>query len=110
MGYRFTNPEYELVSTVFCSAKAEYLSVIHITDEFTVLAFVGELRIKEHKALKGIMDILNKPGKSLASERHVQKLYERYTVLIQASVEDHSKKSFMKRLKLRVELFFPLLV
>jgi hypothetical protein len=56
-----------------------------------VLAFSGELRFKEHKTRKEIMGMLNEFG-VVDSERHVQKLYERYTVLLRASVEEYSKK------------------
>jgi hypothetical protein len=38
-----------------------------------------------------IMNILNDHG-GVVSERHVQKLYERYTVLLRASAEENSKK------------------
>lgn len=92
MGYRCTNPECENVATVFRSAQAEHLSIKHITYGTDVLAFVGELRFKEHKTRKEIMDILNDHG-VVVSERHVQKLYERYTVLLRASAEENSKKT-----------------
>ncbi|MCM2531945.1 transposase [Neobacillus pocheonensis] len=91
MGYRCTNPECKNISTVFRSAQAEHLSVKHITYGIDVLAFVGELRFKEHKTRKEIMNVLNGLG-VVVSERHVQKLYERYTVLLRASAEYNSKE------------------
>ncbi|WP_391203276.1 transposase [Psychrobacillus sp. L4] len=90
MGYRCTNPTCENASTVFRSAQAEHLSIKHITYGIDVLAFVGELRFKEHKTRIEIMNILNQSG-VVVSERHVQKLYERYTVLLRASVVENSK-------------------
>lgn len=91
MGYRCSNTDCEQASTVFRSAQAEHLSVKHITYGTDVLAFVGELRFKEHKTRVEIMNILNDHG-VVVSERHVQKLYERYTVLLRASAEENSKK------------------
>jgi len=91
MGYRCSNSECERASTVYRSAQADHLSVKYITYGMDVIAYVGELRFKEHKTRKEIMDILNRRG-VVVSERHVQKLYERYTVLLRASVKDISKK------------------
>lgn len=90
MGYRCTNSECKNASTVFRSAQADHLSLKHITYGIDVLAYVGELRFKEHKTRKEIMDILNNQG-VVVSERHVQKLYERYAVLLRASAESHYK-------------------
>ncbi|WP_096190889.1 transposase [Neobacillus soli] len=95
MGYRCTNPNCENGSTVFRSAQAEHLSVKHITYGMDVLALVGELRFKERKTRKEIMDILNRRG-VVVSERHVQKLYERYAVLLRASAEDTIKEILKK--------------
>lgn len=95
MGYRCVNSECEKASTVFRSAQAEHLSIKHITYGIDVLAFVGELRFKEHKTRNEIMNILNERG-VVVSERHVQKLYERYTVLLRASAEENAKPTLKK--------------
>ncbi|WP_391202781.1 transposase [Psychrobacillus sp. L4] len=95
MGYRCTNSACENATTVFRSAQADHLSLKHMTYGIDVLAYVGQLRFKEHKTRKEIMDILNDHG-VVISERHVQKLYERYTVLLRASAEDHLQKTLQE--------------
>ena len=90
MGYRCTNSECKNLSTVHRSAQADHLSLKHITYGIDVIAYVGELRFKEHKTRKEIMDILNAQG-IIVSERHVQKLYERYTLLLRASADEYHK-------------------
>jgi len=95
MGYRCSNQNCSQSKSVYRSAQAEQLSMKHITYGMDVLAYVGELRFKEHKTRKEIMEILNTEGVSV-SERHVQKLYERYAVLLRASAENYAKAELKK--------------
>jgi hypothetical protein len=95
MGYRCSNINCSHSNTVYRSAQAEQLSMKHITYGMDVIAHVGQLRFKEHKTRKEIMDILNAEGVSV-SERHVQKLYERYAVLLRASAENYAKEKLKK--------------
>ncbi|WP_027416910.1 transposase [Aneurinibacillus terranovensis] len=95
MGYRCSNKNCSHPETVYRSAQADQLSMKHITYGMDVLAYVGQLRFKEHKTRKEIMDILNTEGVTV-SERHVQKLYERYSVLLRASAENYAKQEMKK--------------
>jgi hypothetical protein len=88
-GYRCANPECKNASTVHRSAQAEHLSVKHITYGMDVLAFVGELRFKEHKTRKEIMDILNERG--LLCRSAMSKNYTK-DIRFYFVPEDHSKK------------------
>ncbi|MCM3763295.1 transposase, partial [Alkalihalobacillus oceani] len=85
LGYRCQNEECSN-TTVFRSAKAEHISMKHITYGMDVIAYIGHLRFKEHKTRGEIATILNEKQVKI-SERQVQKLYERYTLLLRSDVE-----------------------
>lgn len=95
MGYRCTNESCSHPDTVYRSAHADQLSMKYITYGMDVIAYVGKLRFEEHKTRLEIMKILNSRGITV-SERHVQKLYERYAVLLRAGSESYIKESFQK--------------
>lgn len=99
MGYRCSNEHCSNPETVYRSAQADQLSMKHITYGMDVLAYVGQLRFEEHKTRSEIMDILNERG-VVVSDRHVQKLYERYAVLLRASSESYAKEELKKITKL----------
>ena len=67
----------------------------HITYGMDVIAHIGHLRFKEHKTRLEITDILTEKQIKI-SERQVQKLYERYALLLRSSVEENTKESLEK--------------
>ncbi len=95
MGYRCSNEHCSNADTVYRSAQAEQLSMKHITYGTDVLAYVGQLRFEEHKTRSEIMELLNERGITV-SDRHVQKLYERYAVLLRSSSESYAKEKLTK--------------
>lgn len=95
MGYRCTNENCEHQKTVYRSAQAEQMSMKFITYGMDVLAYVGKLRFREHKTREEITEILASEG-VVISERHVQKLYERYTLLLRASSDEYARSEFQK--------------
>lgn len=91
MGYRCTNKDRPYPDTVYRSAQADQLSMKHITYGMDVIAYVGKLRFEDHKTRSEIMEVLNNKG-IVISERHVQKLYERYALLLRAGSERYVKE------------------
>lgn len=89
LGYRCENSDCSN-QTVYRSAEAEQLSMKHITYGMDVIAHIGHLRFKEHKTRSEIAAILTKKHVKI-SERQVQKLYERYALLLRANVEENLK-------------------
>mgnify|MGYP006899961458 FL=1 len=94
MGYRCENPSCSN-TTVYRSAQAEHLSMKHITYGMDVIAYIGHLRFKEHKARTEMASIL-KEKKVKISDRQVQKLYERYALLLRANVKETVKDDLQK--------------
>lgn len=90
MGYRCPNPDCSS-RTVYRSAEAERFSMKHTTYGMDVIAWVGQLRFQEHKTRSEIAELLRERGIP-TSERNVQMLYERYTLLLRASAESHAKE------------------
>lgn len=82
-------------TTVYRSAQAEQLSMKHITYGMDVIAYIGHLRFKEHKTRTEIASILQEK-KVKISDRQVQKLYERYALLLRANVEEIVKDDLQK--------------
>lgn len=74
----------------FRSAQADALCMKHTSYGFDVLALVGDLRFKQHKTIGEITEALNERGVA-TSERNSMRLYERYLVLLRASVTDHTR-------------------
>lgn len=95
MGYRCNNHQCSKSGTVYRSAEAENMSMKYLTFGMDVLALVGQLRFKEHKTIGEIAHELEQRG-VITTERNVQKLYERYSILLHASAETHAKKVFQE--------------
>ena len=91
LGYRCENNSCSN-DTVYRSAEAEQLSMKHITYGMDVIAYIGYLRFKEHKTRSEIATILSEKEVKI-SERQVQKLYERYALLLRASVKENMKET-----------------
>lgn len=91
MGYRCVNAQCT-DQNVYRSAEAESYSMKYVTFGMDVLALVGQLRFKEHKHRGEIAKELLQRGVQ-TSERNVQKLYERYSLLLRASLGDHVKQA-----------------
>jgi len=91
MAYACHNPACSHAGVSYKSAEAEMLSMKHSSYGYDVLALVGELRFKQHMTVKELADALNERGIP-TSERHAQNLYERYQVLLAASLDDHTRK------------------
>jgi hypothetical protein len=72
------------------SAEAELLCMKHTS--YGLLALVGQLRFKQHMTIAEITEALNNRG-VVTSERNSQRLYERYLILLRASVTDHIKRT-----------------
>ncbi|WP_400242607.1 transposase [Niallia sp. JL1B1071] len=94
LGYRCENNSCDN-HIVYRSAEAEQLSMKHITYGMDVIAHIGHLRFKEHKTRLEITDILTEKQIKI-SERQVQKLYERYALLLRSSVEENTKEILEK--------------
>lgn len=90
MWYRCPNPDCSS-RTVYRTAEAERFSMKHTTYGMDVIAWVGQLRFQEHKTRSEIAELLRERGIP-TSERNVQMLYERYTLLLRASAESHAKE------------------
>lgn len=95
MGYRCNNNQCSKSGAVYRSAEAENMSMKYLTFGIDVLALVGQLRFKEHKTIGEIASELELRGVK-TTERNVQKLYERYALLLRASVETHAKEILQK--------------
>jgi hypothetical protein len=95
MGYRCNNHQCFQSGTVYRSAEAENMSMKYLTFGMDVLALVGQLRFKEHKTIGEIAHELEQ-REVITTERNVQKLYERYSILLHASAETHAKKAFQE--------------
>lgn len=91
MAYACQNPDCLHTGVSYKSAEAEMLSMKHSSYGYDVLALVGELRFKHHLTVSELADALNARGIP-TSERHAQNLYERYQVLLAASLDDHVRK------------------
>lgn len=91
LGYRCENSHCSN-HTVYRSAEAEQLSMKHITYGMDVIAHIGHLRFKEHKTRSEIASLLT-DKKVKISERQVQKLYERYALLLRANIEENVKET-----------------
>ncbi|MBG9792807.1 transposase, partial [Paenibacillus dendritiformis] len=91
MAYACKNPACTHPEVSYKSAEAEMLSMKHSSYGYDVLALVGELRFKHHLTVKELTEALNERGIK-TSERHSQNLYERYQVLLAASLNDHVRK------------------
>lgn len=89
LGYRCENNACEN-NSVYRSAEAEQLSMKHITYGMDVIAHIGHLRFKEHKTRSEIATILSEKQVKI-SERQVQKLYERYALLLRSAIQDNMK-------------------
>ncbi|TCP16699.1 hypothetical protein EV207_1862 [Scopulibacillus darangshiensis] len=85
-------------NTVYRSAEAEQLSMKHITYGMDVIARIGHLRFKEHKTRSEIATILTEMQVKI-SERQVQKLYERYALLLRSNVEENLKDTLEEVVK-----------
>lgn len=92
VAYACENPDCLHTGITYKSAEAEMLSMKHSSYGYDVLAWVGELRFKQHRTVKEISDALNERGIP-TSERHAQNLYERYQTLLAASLDDHVCKA-----------------
>ncbi|CAI9386359.1 TPA: transposase [Acinetobacter baumannii] len=91
LGYRCENNGCEN-NTVYRSAEAEQLSMKHITYGMDVIAHIGHLRFKEHKTRSEIATILAEKQVKI-SERQVQKLYERYALLLRSAITENMKET-----------------
>jgi hypothetical protein len=91
MAYTCKNPDCPHAGVSYKSAEAEMLSMKYSSYGYDVLCLVGELRFKRHMTVKELADALNERGVK-TSERHAQNLYERYQVLLAASLDDHVRK------------------
>jgi hypothetical protein len=92
MAYACPNTNCTHADVTYKSAEAESLSMKHSSYSYDVLCFVGELRFKQHRTCKEIADALNERG-IVTSERYAQSLYERYQILVSASLDDHVRQS-----------------
>lgn len=72
----------------FRSAQADALFMKHTSYGFDVLALVGDLRFKQHKTIGEITEALNERSRNIGDS---MRLYERYLVLLRASVTDHTR-------------------
>ncbi|WP_132748751.1 transposase [Scopulibacillus darangshiensis] len=97
LGYRCVNDSCSN-NTVYRSAEAEQLSMKHITYGMDVIARIGHLRFKEHKTRSEIATILTEMQVKI-SERQVQKLYERYALLLRSNVEENLKDTLEEVVK-----------
>jgi hypothetical protein len=91
MAYRCVDPICPETKVSYKSAEAELLSMKHSPYGFDVLCLVGELRYKHHKTRKEITEELTIRG-IITCERSVQNLYERYQILLAASLDEHTKQ------------------
>lgn len=91
LGYRCENSNCSN-NTVYRSAEAEQHSMKHITYGMDVIAHIGHLRFKEHKTRSEIASLLTDKNVKI-SERQVQKLYERYALLLRANIEENVKET-----------------
>jgi len=91
MAYACKNPACAHTGVSYKSAEAEMLSMKHSSYSYDVLALVGELRFKHHMTVNELTNALNERGIQ-TSERHAQNLYERYQLLLSASLDDHVRK------------------
>ncbi|SFF31346.1 hypothetical protein SAMN04487969_12513 [Paenibacillus algorifonticola] len=91
MAYACKNPDCAHAGVAYKSAEAEMLSMKHSSYGYDVLALVGELRFKQHRTVAEVAEALNEQGIP-TSERHAQNLYERYQILLSASLDDHVNK------------------
>ncbi|MBU9711030.1 transposase [Evansella tamaricis] len=89
LGYRCDN-ETCSNDTTYRSAQAEHISMKHITYGMDVIANIGYLRFQEHKTRTEIMEILNEKQVKI-SDRQVQKLYERYALLLRANAKENAE-------------------
>ncbi|MEK3912983.1 hypothetical protein [Paenibacillus sp. FSL H7-0331] len=87
MAYACKNPDCAHVGVAYKSAEAEMLSMKHSSYGYDVLALVGELRFKQHRTVAEVAEALNEQGIP-TSQRHAQNLYERYQILLSASLDD----------------------
>ncbi|MCU6796876.1 hypothetical protein OB236_32595 [Paenibacillus sp. WQ 127069] len=87
MAYACKNPDCAHAGVAYKSAEAEMLSMKHSSYGYDVLALVGELRFKQHRTVAEVAEALNEQGIP-TSERHAQNLYERYQILLSASLDD----------------------
>ncbi|HET7589842.1 MAG TPA: transposase [Solirubrobacterales bacterium] len=90
LGYRCSSETCDHVETVYRSAEADNMSMKYLTFGMDVLTYIGQLRYKEHKTRGEICEELFNRN-IMTSERNVQKLYERYNVLLRASAQEHAK-------------------
>lgn len=91
MAYSCKNSECPKTGVAYKSAEAEMLSMKHSSYGYDVLALVGELRFKQHMTVKELTAALNERGVKIC-ERYAQQLYERYQLLLSASLDDHIRK------------------
>jgi len=91
LGYRCGNDACDN-RTVYRSAEAEQISMKHITYGMDVIAHIGHLRFKEHHTRSEIASTLMDQGIKI-SERQVQKLYERYALLLRSNVQENLKET-----------------
>lgn len=91
MAYVCKNPQCPHPGAFYKSAEAEMLSMKHSSYGYDVLCLVGELRFQQHMTVSEIQAALNERGIAI-SERYSQELYERFQVLLSASLDDHVKQ------------------
>jgi len=95
MGYRCSNGLCSNRETVYRSAEAESYSMKYLTFGLDVLALVGQLRFREQKHRSEIAEELLHHGIK-TSERTVQTLYERYSLLLRASLNEHVQQALQQ--------------
>jgi len=91
MAYACKNLDCPKIGVTYKSAEAEMLAMKHSSYGYDVLRLVGELRFKQHMTVKELTEALNERGVQTC-ERQAQNLYERYQVLLSASLNDHVRK------------------
>lgn len=91
MAYACPNPECPQPGAYYKSAEAEMISMKHSSYGYDVLCLVGELRFNQHMTVKELTEALNSRGITTC-ERNAQQLYERFQLLLAASLDDQVKK------------------
>jgi hypothetical protein len=88
LGYRCSAPTCAFVRSVYRSAAAEARQVKGSGYGLDVVAYIGQLRFREHRTRAEIWQQLQAETPVQISERHVQNLLEVYLALLRASQQE----------------------
>jgi hypothetical protein len=101
-GYRCPHPDCSGRKTLYRSAEADALALAGFTFGLDIVLLVGHLRLREHKTVDEIHQVLSQqlaPLDQTISRREILFLFEAYTALLRAGTEVYHDEAWKEQVR-----------